>query len=105
SSKPFDGSSYLIVYAGPIARDARFDGHTVRSAPVTWADSSRTRKAIASATLSTGTQPWRSLSGMAARFAGVSIVLGSTEFTVTPCPRISWASAWTKVMTPAFDTV
>src|SRR6266403_4597898 len=62
-------------------------------APVMWADSGRASVAIASATASTGTHPLRSLSGIAARFAGVSMVLGSTAFTVTPCSLVSWASA------------
>ncbi len=65
-----------------------------------WADCSRASIAIASATASTGTQPRRSLSGIAARFAGVSIVLGSTAFTVTPWGPSSRARAWARAMTP-----
>jgi hypothetical protein len=35
----------------------------------------------------------------------VSIVLGSTAFTVTRWGLTSWARAWVSVMTAAFDTV
>src|SRR5439155_27213459 len=76
-----------------------------RRVPVIWADASRARTAIASATASTGTQPFRSLSGIAARFAGVSMVLGRTAFTVIPLGRVSWASAWVRAITPALATV
>src|SRR3970282_1619745 len=48
-----------------------------------WPDSGRTSTAIASATASTGTQPRRSASGIAARFAGGSMVVRSTAFTGT----------------------
>src|ERR1019366_4724283 len=41
--------------------------------------------------------------GMAARFAGVSIVLGSTAFTRTPLPRTSAATACASATTAAFD--
>ena len=75
------------------------------SVPVMCAEASRARTAIASATDSTGTQPERSAFGIAARFAGVSMVLGSTAFTVTPCSRVSWARACVNAMTPAFATV
>ena len=59
----------------------------------------------AAATASVLTQPDRSASGIAARLPGVSMVLGTTAFTVMPCARTSWASAWVSVMTAAFDTV
>ena len=49
-----------------------------------WPDDSAARNAMAPATASTGTQVFGSTPGMAARLAGVSIVLGSTAFTVTP---------------------
>ena len=68
-------------------------------------EASRASTAIASATASTGTQPFRSLSGMAARFAGVSIVLGSTAFTVIPWGCVSWESAWVNAIAPALATV
>jgi len=35
----------------------------------------------------------------------VSIVLGRTALTVTPRPRVSADSAWTKAITAAFETV
>src|SRR5262244_3185343 len=73
--------------------------------PVMWADASRARTAMASATASTGTQPLRSLSAIAARFAGVSIVLGSTALTVIPWGCVSWASAWVNAIAPALATV
>ncbi len=93
---------YPIVYGRIGFRGARFrnapeggDGtpQIARRVPVMCADASRESTAIASATASTGTQPFRSLSGIAARFAGVSMVLGSTAFTVMPCARVSWDSA------------
>ena len=61
--------------------------------------------AITTATVSTGTQPARSLSGMAARLAGVSMVLGRTQLTVIPLAWSSRARAWVKAITPALATV
>ena len=72
---------------------------------MTCPEDSAARYATASATASTGTQVCGSTSGMDARLAGVSIVLGSTAFTVTPRPRVSAASACTNVITPALATV
>ena len=73
--------------------------------PVTWPEDSAARYAIASATDPTGTQVFGSTSGIAARLAGVSMVLGSTALTVTPRPRVSTASACTNAITAAFATV
>src|SRR6266699_3038324 len=39
--------------------------------------------------------------GIAARFAGVSIMLGTTQFTVTPVPRTSSAAIETRCSTPS----
>src|SRR6267142_3910034 len=105
---------YPIVYVRrvaaapfPDAPDPR-DRRPVQIAsrvPVMWADASRASTAIASATASTGTHPLRSLPGIAARFAGVSMVLGSTAFTVIPWPEVSWESAWVNAIAPALATV
>ena len=54
------------------------------SGPIANAASSEARKAITCATASVVTQPERSASGIAARLAGVSMVLGRTAFTVMP---------------------
>src|SRR5262249_59466954 len=74
-----------------------------RSVPVTCPLDSAARYATASATAVTGVHVRGSTSGIAARLAGVSIVLGSTALTVTPRLRVSWASACTKAVTPPLD--
>jgi hypothetical protein len=69
---------------GTVAAEGQRRGQIASSVPVMWPDASRASTAIPSATASTGTQPFRSLSGIAARFASVSMVLGNTAFTVMP---------------------
>src|SRR6266403_2360078 len=104
---------YPIVYGEQATPDRVFgrpDPQTAAlqiasRAPVMWADASRASIAIASATASTGTHPLRSLSGIAARFAGVSMVLGSTALTVIPWGCVSWESAWVNAIAPALATV
>src|SRR4029077_16438775 len=71
------------------------------SVPVTWPALSAASAATASATAGTGTQPLGSTFGIAARLAGVSIVLGATALTVTPRSFTSWVSACISAMTPA----
>jgi hypothetical protein len=57
---------------------------TGTTAPVTAPASSEARKAMTAATASVDTQSDRLLFGIAARFPGVSMVLGATALTVMP---------------------
>src|ERR1700756_1282817 len=76
---------------------------TGRHAPVTALASSDNRKAITAASLPAASQRDVSASGIAARFAGVSMMLGSTALTVTFRSFSSSASASVSRATPAFD--
>ena len=62
---------------------------------------SDSRKAITPASASGVTQRPKSASGMSARFAGVSMIEGSTAFTRTPLSLYSSASASVSRITPA----
>src|SRR2546426_258953 len=74
------------------------------SVPVTWPALSAASAATASATAVTGTHVLGSTFGMAARLAGVSIVLGATALTVTPRALTSCDSACMSAITPALAT-
>src|SRR5262249_56983773 len=71
---------------------------TATQVPVTAEADSEARYAITSATASVLTHVDRSASGIARRLPGVSMVLGSTAFTVMPCDRSSRASAFVSAM-------
>src|SRR6516162_2967249 len=80
------------------------DAYTGIAAPDTrWAcGEARNRYARAmSSTL--GQDPW-SASGIAARFAGVSMMLGTTQLTVIPVPLVSSAAIATRCSTPSLLT-
>ena len=73
------------------------------AAPVTPLAPGETRNAITSATWSGVTHLEVSASGMAARFCGVSRMVGSTQFTLMPWPRSSAAALSVARMTDDLD--
>jgi hypothetical protein len=77
--------------------------YTGTKAPLVMAAASPARNSITRATAAGCTHFVKSAVGIAVRLASVSIVDGSTAFTVTPVPWSSWARLRAIARTPAFD--
>ena len=79
--------------------------HTGTAAPLTALDASSHRNAMIVAIFSGGTRFTHSLSGIAARLAGVSIIVGRTALQRTPSGLPSCATAFAKAITAALLAV